>query len=98
MYAPGHEAGCPSSATSCSATSTPSARRLERQLRAGDTGANCARNALVLLFAYLFLDLPKLSDKLQSYIDTTGQLGGWSANCVQVGRQLQGWCSQLRPS
>jgi methionyl-tRNA synthetase len=33
---------------------------------------------------HLFLDLPKLSDKLQSYIDTTSQLGGWSANCVQV--------------
>jgi hypothetical protein len=24
-------------------------------------------------------------DKLQAYIDTTSQLGGWSANCVQVG-------------
>eukprot|EP00879_Flechtneria_rotunda_P018008 GHRR01018873.1.p1 GENE.GHRR01018873.1~~GHRR01018873.1.p1 ORF type:complete len:777 (+),score=235.36 GHRR01018873.1:305-2635(+) len=33
---------------------------------------------------HLFLDLPKLSDKLQHYIDTTSQLGGWSANCVQV--------------
>jgi methionyl-tRNA synthetase len=34
---------------------------------------------------HLFLDLPKLSDQLQAYIDTTSQLGGWSANCVQVG-------------
>ncbi|WIA39334.1 hypothetical protein OEZ86_005446 [Tetradesmus obliquus] len=33
---------------------------------------------------HLFLDLPKLSDRLQAYIDTTSQLGGWSANCVQV--------------
>ncbi|KAF6255958.1 tRNA synthetases class I (M)-domain-containing protein [Scenedesmus sp. NREL 46B-D3] len=33
---------------------------------------------------HLFLDLPQLSDKLQAYIDTTSQLGGWSANCVQV--------------
>lgn len=34
---------------------------------------------------HLFLDLPKLSDRLQEYIDRTSQLGGWSANCVQVG-------------
>jgi hypothetical protein len=33
---------------------------------------------------HLFLDLPKLSEQLQQYIDTTSQLGGWSANCVQV--------------
>eukprot|EP00775_Hariotina_reticulata_P006776 gene6776-6993_t len=33
---------------------------------------------------HLFLDLPKLSGQLQQYIDTTSQLGGWSANCVQV--------------
>lgn len=34
---------------------------------------------------HLFLDLPKLSNRLQDYIDRTSQLGGWSANCVQVG-------------
>lgn len=35
---------------------------------------------------HLFLDLPKLSAALQEYHDTTSQLGGWSANCVQVSR------------
>ncbi|GMH39956.1 hypothetical protein BSKO_07860 [Bryopsis sp. KO-2023] len=35
---------------------------------------------------HVFLDLPKLSEKLQAYIDTTSQLGGWSSNCVQVTR------------
>ncbi len=33
---------------------------------------------------HLFLDLPRLSDSLQQYIDDTSKLGGWSANCVQV--------------
>jgi methionyl-tRNA synthetase len=34
---------------------------------------------------HLFLDLPKLSDRLQHYIDSTSQLGGWTSNCMQVG-------------
>ncbi len=34
---------------------------------------------------HIFLDLPKLSPKLQAYITNTSQLGGWSSNCVQVG-------------
>lgn len=33
---------------------------------------------------HLFLDLPKLTTKLQNYIDSTSQLGGWTANCMQV--------------
>lgn len=33
---------------------------------------------------HLFLDLPKLSDRLQHYIDSTSQLGGWTSNCMQV--------------
>ena len=33
---------------------------------------------------HLFLDLPKLTHELQAYINTTSQLGGWSANCVAV--------------
>ena len=33
---------------------------------------------------HLFLDLPKLTPELQAYINTTSQLGGWSANCVAV--------------
>ncbi len=35
---------------------------------------------------HVFLDLPQLSPKLQEYITNTSQLGGWSSNCVQVGR------------
>jgi hypothetical protein len=34
---------------------------------------------------HIFLDLPQLSPKLQEYITSTSQLGGWSSNCVQVG-------------
>lgn len=33
---------------------------------------------------HVFLDLPQLSPKLQEYITTTSQQGGWSANCVQL--------------
>ncbi len=33
----------------------------------------------------MFLDLPKLSPRLQEYITATSALGGWSSNCVQVG-------------
>eukprot|EP00210_Caulerpa_lentillifera_P004700 g4484.t1 len=33
---------------------------------------------------HVFLDLPRLSDALQSYIDTTSQKGGWSSNCLQI--------------
>eukprot|EP00201_Polytomella_parva_P009407 CAMPEP_0175050128 /NCGR_PEP_ID=MMETSP0052_2-20121109/7098_1 /TAXON_ID=51329 ORGANISM="Polytomella parva, Strain SAG 63-3" /NCGR_SAMPLE_ID=MMETSP0052_2 /ASSEMBLY_ACC=CAM_ASM_000194 /LENGTH=595 /DNA_ID=CAMNT_0016314319 /DNA_START=12 /DNA_END=1799 /DNA_ORIENTATION=+ len=33
---------------------------------------------------HLFLDLPKLSDQLQAYIDNTSRLGGWTNNCLQV--------------
>lgn len=33
---------------------------------------------------HVFLDLPKLSPKLQEYINTASGLGGWSSNCVQV--------------
>ncbi|GAB4819697.1 hypothetical protein N2152v2_006743 [Parachlorella kessleri] len=40
---------------------------------------------------HIFLDLPKLSDDLQKYIDTTSQLGGWSSNCVQASRARDLW-------
>jgi methionyl-tRNA synthetase len=33
---------------------------------------------------HVFLDLPKLADKLQAYIDAASRDGGWSANCLQV--------------
>ena len=33
---------------------------------------------------HIFLDLPQLSPKLQEYINTTSQMGGWSSNCIQV--------------
>ena len=33
---------------------------------------------------HLFLDLPRLSDQLQQYIDTTSDQGGWSSNCLQA--------------
>jgi len=33
---------------------------------------------------HLFLDLPKLTDELQAYINTTSDLGGWSSNCLAV--------------
>eukprot|EP00884_Botryococcus_braunii_P016798 jgi/Botrbrau1/3801/Bobra.0183s0033.1 len=33
---------------------------------------------------HIFLDLPALTPRLQSYIDSTSRLGGWSSNCVQV--------------
>ncbi len=35
---------------------------------------------------HIFLDLPQLSDRLQEYITSTSTLGGWSSNCVQVGK------------
>lgn len=40
---------------------------------------------------HIFLDLPKLSDTLQSYIDRTSTLGGWSSNCVHV---TKAWMDQ----
>jgi methionyl-tRNA synthetase len=43
---------------------------------------------------HLFLDLPKLSDRLQNYIDSTSQLGGWTANCMQV-RASKSLCAAL---
>ena len=33
---------------------------------------------------HIFLDLPSLSQKLQQYIDTTSDQGGWTSNCLQV--------------
>eukprot|EP01025_Chloroclados_australasicus_P054321 TRINITY_DN6435_c0_g1_i5.p1 TRINITY_DN6435_c0_g1~~TRINITY_DN6435_c0_g1_i5.p1 ORF type:complete len:1024 (-),score=164.90 TRINITY_DN6435_c0_g1_i5:327-3305(-) len=33
---------------------------------------------------HMFIDLPKLTEELQDYITKTSELGGWSANCVQV--------------
>eukprot|EP00798_Chlamydomonas_sp_ICE-L_P027669 gene27669-7310_t len=33
---------------------------------------------------HVFLNLPKLTPKLQEYITNTSQQGGWSSNCVQV--------------
>jgi hypothetical protein len=33
---------------------------------------------------HLFLDLPKLTEELQAYIDETSDLGGWSSNCLSV--------------
>lgn len=33
---------------------------------------------------HVFLDLPRLSDQLQEYIDGASKDGGWSANCLQV--------------
>lgn len=37
---------------------------------------------------HLFLDLPRLTPELQTYITRTSELGGWSANCVAVSRVL----------
>jgi hypothetical protein len=42
--------------------------------------------------SHIFLDLPKLSPKLQEYIDRTSQMGGWSSNCVQVSVCVQQRC------
>jgi hypothetical protein len=47
---------------------------------------------------HLFLDLPKLSDRLQNYIDSTSQLGGWTANCMQVRHPFIVRCAGLRCS
>lgn len=33
---------------------------------------------------HIFLDLPRLSEQVQAYIDATSEVGGWSSNCVQV--------------
>ncbi|GBF87385.1 methionine-tRNA ligase-like protein [Raphidocelis subcapitata] len=33
---------------------------------------------------HVFLDLPRLSGELQSYIDAASKGGGWSSNCMQV--------------
>lgn len=41
---------------------------------------------------HIFLDLPKLTEKLQAYIDKTSELGGWSSNCVQVGCKQSALC------
>lgn len=40
---------------------------------------------------HMYLDLPALTDRLQAYIDGTSQVGGWSANCVEVTRA---WMAQ----
>lgn len=40
---------------------------------------------------HIFLDLPKLTADLQSYVTNTSQQGGWSSNCVQV---TNAWMSQ----
>lgn len=40
---------------------------------------------------HIFLDLPALTESLQSYINETSALGGWSANCVQV---TKAWMDQ----
>lgn len=37
---------------------------------------------------HLFLDLPKLTEELQAYIDETSDLGGWSSNCLAVSPAL----------
>ena len=31
---------------------------------------------------HMYLDLPELAPKLEEYVTTTSQAGGWSSNCV----------------
>lgn len=33
---------------------------------------------------HIFIDLPKLVEPLQQYIEATSKLGGWSSNCLQI--------------
>ena len=33
---------------------------------------------------HVFLDLPKLSESLQTYVEETSKQGGWSSNCLQI--------------
>ena len=40
---------------------------------------------------HIFLDLPKLSNSLQSYIEKTSSHGGWSPNCMNV---TKAWMDQ----
>ena len=40
---------------------------------------------------HVFLDLPKLSNDLRSYINEASSRGGWSANCMQV---TKAWMDQ----
>ncbi|KAL6772277.1 TSM1 [Auxenochlorella protothecoides x Auxenochlorella symbiontica] len=40
---------------------------------------------------HIFLDLPRLSEQVQAYIDATSEVGGWSSNCVQV---TKAWMKQ----
>lgn len=37
---------------------------------------------------HIFLDLPKCVESLQSYVEETSKLGGWSSNCLQI---TQAW-------
>jgi methionyl-tRNA synthetase len=40
---------------------------------------------------HVFLDLPKLSEDLQAYIDRSSKEGGWSSNCMHV---TKAWLDQ----
>lgn len=43
---------------------------------------------------HLFIDLPRLHDKLSAYVDEAADTGRWTQNSVQVARA---WCKDLRP-
>lgn len=42
---------------------------------------------------HLFIDLPRLHDKLSAYVDEAADTGRWTQNSVQVARA---WCKDLR--
>lgn len=44
----------------------------------------CGHSPHIQETEHLFLDLPKLKDKLEAYVEGTSKAGGWSANSVQT--------------
>lgn len=44
----------------------------------------CSHSPCVKETEHLFLDLPKLKDQLEKYVNDTSTSGGWSANSVQT--------------
>ncbi|MCO5580923.1 hypothetical protein L7F22_034796 [Adiantum nelumboides] len=44
----------------------------------------CGHSPHIRETEHLFLDLPKLKDKLEDYVEKTSKAGGWSANSVQT--------------
>lgn len=44
----------------------------------------CGNSPHIQETEHLFLDLPKLKDKLEAYVEETSKAGGWSANSIQT--------------